>query len=58
MSFGEIEEDAYQDDRGDSLGHLDKSGSGCVQQMLVDEATKVSISLKIMFVVSRGTRDF
>ncbi|KAL7990018.1 hypothetical protein Chor_012684 [Crotalus horridus] len=44
MSFGEIEEDAYQEDLGFSLGHLGKSGSGCVRQTQVNEATKARIS--------------
>ncbi|XP_066463869.1 U4/U6 small nuclear ribonucleoprotein Prp31 [Eleutherodactylus coqui] len=44
MSFGEIEEDAYQEDLGFSLGHLGKSGSGRVRQAQVNEATKARIS--------------
>ncbi|XP_017727281.1 PREDICTED: U4/U6 small nuclear ribonucleoprotein Prp31 isoform X1 [Rhinopithecus bieti] len=44
MSFGEIEEDAYQEDLGFSLGHLGKSGSGRVRQTQVNEATKARIS--------------
>ncbi|XP_073458410.1 U4/U6 small nuclear ribonucleoprotein Prp31 isoform X3 [Aquarana catesbeiana] len=44
MSFGEIEEDAYQEDLGFSLGHLGKSGSGRVRQAQVNEATKAKIS--------------
>ncbi|KAK9395525.1 U4/U6 small nuclear ribonucleoprotein Prp31 [Crotalus adamanteus] len=44
MSFGEIEEDAYQEDLGFSLDHLGKSGSGCVRQTQVNEATKARIS--------------
>ncbi|XP_015679146.1 U4/U6 small nuclear ribonucleoprotein Prp31-like, partial [Protobothrops mucrosquamatus] len=44
MSFGEIEEDAYQEDLGFSLGHLGKSGSGRVRQIQVNEATKARIS--------------
>lgn len=43
MKFGEIEEDVYQD-LGFSLGHLSKSGSGCVQQSQENEATKAKIS--------------
>ncbi|XP_070800882.1 U4/U6 small nuclear ribonucleoprotein Prp31 [Pituophis catenifer annectens] len=44
MSFGEIEEDAYQEDLGFSLRHLGKSGSGHVRQTQVKEATKTRIS--------------
>ncbi|XP_063798916.1 U4/U6 small nuclear ribonucleoprotein Prp31 isoform X1 [Pseudophryne corroboree] len=44
MSFGEIEEDAYQEDLGFSLGHLGKSGSGRIRQAQVNEATKAKIS--------------
>ncbi|XP_043943491.1 U4/U6 small nuclear ribonucleoprotein Prp31 [Protopterus annectens] len=44
MTFGEIEEDAYQEDLGFSLGHLGKSGSGRVRQAQVNEATKARIS--------------
>uniref|UniRef100_A0A8U8C5J3 U4/U6 small nuclear ribonucleoprotein Prp31 n=1 Tax=Geospiza parvula TaxID=87175 RepID=A0A8U8C5J3_GEOPR len=44
MSFGEIEEDAYQEDLGFSLGHLGKAGSGRVRQTQVNEATKARIS--------------
>ncbi|KAL6039971.1 hypothetical protein STEG23_016917 [Scotinomys teguina] len=44
MSFGEIEESAYQEDLGFSLGHLGKSGSGRVWQTQVNEATKARIS--------------
>lgn len=44
MSFGEIEEDAYQEDLGFSLGHLGKSGSGRIRQAQVNEATKARIS--------------
>ena len=40
----QIEEDAYQEDLGFSLGHLGKSGSGRVRQTQVNEATKARIS--------------
>ncbi|XP_027549480.1 U4/U6 small nuclear ribonucleoprotein Prp31-like, partial [Neopelma chrysocephalum] len=39
-----IEEDAYQEDLGFSLGHLGKAGSGRVRQTQVNEATKARIS--------------
>lgn len=44
MTFGEIEEDAYQEDLGFSLGHLGKSGSGRIRQAQVNDATKARIS--------------
>lgn len=44
LSFLQIEEDAYQEDLGFSLGHLGKSGSGRVRQTQVNEATKARIS--------------
>ncbi|NXC64655.1 PRP31 protein, partial [Aleadryas rufinucha] len=44
VSFGDIEEDAYQEDLGFSLGHLGKAGSGRVRQAEVNEATKARIS--------------
>ena len=42
MNFGEIEEDAYQDDLGLSMGNLGKSGR--VRGPQVDSKTKVKIS--------------
>uniref|UniRef100_A0A8C5FUM8 U4/U6 small nuclear ribonucleoprotein Prp31 n=1 Tax=Gadus morhua TaxID=8049 RepID=A0A8C5FUM8_GADMO len=39
-----IEDDAYQEDLGFSLGQLGKSGSGRVRQAQVNEATKARIS--------------
>lgn len=44
LSSHQIEEDAYQEDLGFSLGHLGKSGSGRVRQTQVNEATKARIS--------------
>lgn len=44
LSPPQIEEDAYQEDLGFSLGHLGKSGSGRVRQTQVNEATKARIS--------------
>ncbi|XP_015417141.1 PREDICTED: U4/U6 small nuclear ribonucleoprotein Prp31 [Myotis davidii] len=41
LSLPQIEEDAYQEDLGFSLGHLGKSGSGRVRQTQVNEATRV-----------------
>lgn len=44
MSFGEIEDDAYQDDLGFSLGTLGKGKSGRVRGPPVDSKTKAKIS--------------
>uniref|UniRef100_A0A224ZB24 U4/U6 small nuclear ribonucleoprotein Prp31 n=1 Tax=Rhipicephalus zambeziensis TaxID=60191 RepID=A0A224ZB24_9ACAR len=44
MSFGEIEEDAYQEDLGFSSGQIGKSGAGRIRSAQVDEKTKVRIS--------------
>lgn len=40
----QIEDDAYQEDLGFSLGQLGKSGSGRVRQAQVNEASKARIS--------------
>uniref|UniRef100_A0A090XCP2 U4/U6 small nuclear ribonucleoprotein Prp31 n=1 Tax=Ixodes ricinus TaxID=34613 RepID=A0A090XCP2_IXORI len=37
MTFGEIEEDAYQDDLGFSSGHIGKAGTGRIRAAQVDE---------------------
>lgn len=44
MTFGEIEEDAYQDDLGFSMGQVGKSGTGRIRAPQIDEKTKVRIS--------------
>nr|CAG4635456.1 EOG090X06EY [Artemia franciscana] len=44
MAFGEIEEDAYQDDLGYTRGMLGKGGPGRLRGPTVDEKTKVRIS--------------
>ena len=44
MNFGEIEDDAYQDDLGFTLGNLGKSGSGHVRGPVIDSKTKAKIS--------------
>ncbi|XP_076345141.1 pre-mRNA processing factor 31 [Tachypleus tridentatus] len=44
MNFGEIEEDAYQEDLGFSMGQVGKSGTGRIRGPQVDEKTKVRIS--------------
>lgn len=50
----QIEEDAYQEDLGFSLGHLGKSGSGRVRQTQVNEATKARISKTLQVRASPG----
>lgn len=44
MNFAEIEEDAYQDSVGYSLGQLGKSGTGRIRAAQVDNKTQVRIS--------------
>lgn len=44
MNFGEIEEDAYQEDLGLSLGALGKSSSGRIRGPIVDSKTKAKVS--------------
>ncbi|KAL4240096.1 U4/U6 small nuclear ribonucleoprotein Prp31 [Mactra antiquata] len=44
MNFGEIEEDAYQEDLGFSLGTIGKSKTGRIRGPLVDSKTKARIS--------------
>eukprot|EP00058_Branchiostoma_floridae_P009871 XP_002595359.1 hypothetical protein BRAFLDRAFT_118990 [Branchiostoma floridae] len=44
MQFAEIEEDAYQDDLGFSLGMVGKGGTGRVRGPQVDNKTQVKIS--------------
>lgn len=44
ISLLQIEDDAYQEDLGFSLGQLGKSGSGRVRQAQVNDATKARIS--------------
>jgi hypothetical protein len=54
LPFHQIEEDAYQEDLGFSLGHLGKSGSGRVRQTQVNEATKARISKTLQVWASPG----
>lgn len=51
----QIEDDAYQEDLGFSLGQLGKSGSGRVRQAQVNEATKarISKSLQVSSILAR-----
>lgn len=44
MNFGEIEDDAYQDDLGFTTGQIGKSAKGRIRAPQVDEKTKVRIS--------------
>ena len=48
MTFGEIEEDAYQADLGFSKGQLGKGGvAGPIRGPTVDKKTQVSISKRL-----------
>jgi U4/U6 small nuclear ribonucleoprotein PRP31 len=48
MTFGSIQEDAYQDDLGFNTGQLGKSGaSGSVRAPTADKKTQVSISKRL-----------
>jgi len=47
MNFAEIEEDAYQDDLGFSMGQVGKSGTGRIRSAAIDEKTKVRISKQL-----------
>lgn len=44
MNFGEIEDDAYQEDLGFTAGVIGKSGKGRIRAPVIDEKTKVRIS--------------
>jgi U4/U6 small nuclear ribonucleoprotein PRP31 len=44
MMFGEIEQDAYQEDLGMSLGNMGKKSSGKIRGPLIDSKTKARIS--------------
>lgn len=44
MTFGDIEDDAYQNDLGFTTGQMGKSGTGRIRGPTVDEKTKVRIS--------------
>ncbi|KAM3672046.1 LOW QUALITY PROTEIN: U4/U6 small nuclear ribonucleoprotein Prp31 [Ammospiza maritima maritima] len=60
MSFGEVEEDIYQEELGFSLGHLGKASGGHLRQTLVNKATKARIrkalqrTLQKQSVIHRG----
>lgn len=53
MTFGEIEEDAYQDDLSFSTGQMGKSGSGRVRAAQVDSKTKARISQKLQKTIQK-----
>ena len=53
VTFGEIEEDAYQDDLSFSLGQIGKSGAGRVRAAQVDSKTKARISQKLQKTVQK-----
>jgi U4/U6 small nuclear ribonucleoprotein PRP31 len=44
MNFGEIEDDAYQDDLGYTRGTIGKKSTGSIRMPQLDEKTKVRIS--------------
>lgn len=44
MNFGDIDEDAYQEDLGYSRGTIGKTGTGRIRLPQIDEKTKVRIS--------------
>ncbi|XP_058831390.1 U4/U6 small nuclear ribonucleoprotein Prp31 [Topomyia yanbarensis] len=44
MNFGDIDEDAYQDDLGYTRGTIGKTGTGRIRLPQIDEKTKVRIS--------------
>lgn len=53
MNFGEIEEDAYQDDLGYTRGTLGKGGAGRIRKITVDEKTRVRLSKTLQKEVQR-----
>lgn len=53
MTFGEIEEDAYQEDLSFSAGQIGKSGTGRVRAAQVDSKTKARISQKLQKTIQK-----
>lgn len=53
MTFGEIEEDAYQEDLSFSTGQIGKSGTGRVRAAQVDSKTKARISQKLQKTIQK-----
>ena len=56
MNFGDIEDDAYQEDLGLSLGALGKKTSGKVRGPVVDSKTKARISKTLQVRLHEATR--
>ena len=53
MTFGEIEEDAYQEDLSFSTGQIGKGGSGRVRAAQVDSKTKARIRQKLQKTIQK-----
>jgi U4/U6 small nuclear ribonucleoprotein PRP31 len=53
MTFGEIEEDAYQDDLSFSTGQIGKGGTGRIRAAQVDSKTKARISKTLQKTVQK-----
>ncbi|XP_070580403.1 U4/U6 small nuclear ribonucleoprotein Prp31-like [Ptychodera flava] len=53
MTFGEIEEDAYQDAVGYSAGQIGKAGTGRIRGPQVDNKTQVKISKSLQRVLQK-----
>ncbi|CAG0881101.1 unnamed protein product [Darwinula stevensoni] len=58
VTFGAIEEDAYQEDLGLSLGQMKKSQGGRIRAAQVDEKTKVRISKTLQKTLQRSQAIF
>uniref|UniRef100_A0A2P2HWN6 U4/U6 small nuclear ribonucleoprotein Prp31 n=1 Tax=Hirondellea gigas TaxID=1518452 RepID=A0A2P2HWN6_9CRUS len=53
MTFGEMEEDTYQDDLGYTRGQIGKGGAGRIRKVMVDEKTRVRLSKSLQKEVAR-----
>ncbi|KAF2352578.1 Nop domain [Trinorchestia longiramus] len=53
MTFGEFEEDLYQDDLGYTRGQIGKGGAGRIRKVTVDEKTRVRLSKNLQKEVAR-----
>ena len=53
MTFGEMEEDSYQDDLGYTRGQIGKGGAGRIRKVTVDEKTRVRLSKSLQKEVAR-----
>ena len=53
MTFGEIEEDAYQDDLNFSTGQIGKGGNGRIRSAQIDSKTKARISQKLQKTIQK-----